>query len=98
MRQGGDRWWLATVMLMGPRWPYAVPLVALWPWLLWSHRWRLAPIAAVATWLVLFQIMGFRIAVPTAAPERGELRLLTCNIHRQHLDTGRLAEYIGSVR
>ena len=26
---GGDRWWLATVMLFGPRWVYGLPLALL---------------------------------------------------------------------
>ena len=31
LRFGGDRWWLATVMLFGPRWVYGLPLLLLVP-------------------------------------------------------------------
>lgn len=96
MRQLGDRSWLGAVLLLAPRWPYAVPLLGLWPWALITRRWRAAVATGVATIVVLWLIMGFRVALP-GGPARGDLRLLSCNIHRQNLDGKRLAEYIAKV-
>jgi endonuclease/exonuclease/phosphatase family metal-dependent hydrolase len=96
-RELGDRCWIGTVLLMAPRWPYAVPLIVLVPWAALARRWRSLGVAAVAAGVVLFAVMGFRIALPGGA-ERGDLRLLTCNIHRQHLDARLLAEYISAVQ
>jgi endonuclease/exonuclease/phosphatase (EEP) superfamily protein YafD len=100
MRTVGDRHWVGTVMLMGPRWPYTLPLILLWPWVLLARRWKLAMVPAAATLGVLTMVMGFRVAVPSSPREsadRGELRLMQCNIHRQNLDAARMGEYIDSV-
>jgi vancomycin resistance protein VanJ len=82
MAAAGDRWWLATVVLFGPRWVWALPLVAL------------APAAAIARprslWVLLnaavvvaLPVLG--VCVPwrgLVAPARGEraIRVLTCNM------------------
>lgn len=97
MRQAGDRWWPATAMLMGPRWPYLAPLVVLWPWLLASRRWRMSVIGVAATWFVLVQVMGFRVPLGGVGKERGDVRVLTCNVHRQHLDAAKLGDYVTAM-
>ena len=98
MRLEGDRWWVATVLLLAPRWPLALPLLVLWPWSLVARRWGAIAATAAATGLVLFPLMGLRISLPRGSAERGQLRLLTCNAHRQHLDTERFAAFVAEVR
>ena len=45
IRLAGDRWWLATLMLFGPRWVYATPALVLLPLALALRRRLLWPIA-----------------------------------------------------
>jgi len=51
-----------------------------------------------ASTTVLIALMGFRLQIPTSAPERGDLRLMTFNVHRQHVDASRLAQYLAIVK
>lgn len=96
----GDRAWPATVLFLGPRWPLAAPLLALWPWALMTRR--ILPIVAtgLATGVLLVPILGVRLSWPTAAAAapRGDIRIVTCNVHRQHLDAGALREYIADIQ
>jgi vancomycin resistance protein VanJ len=97
LRLTGDRWWFGTLLMLVPRWPYALPLAVLWPWALVTRRVGLWVVLATATAVVLVPILGFRPALPGSESERGDLRLLTCNIHRQHVDAEGFATYIASV-
>jgi endonuclease/exonuclease/phosphatase (EEP) superfamily protein YafD len=77
-----DVWWPATVMLFGPRWLWALPLVVLVPAALWRERRLLWVLAATAA-LWLLAVEGY--VLPSAAALKGEstqpdLRLLTYNI------------------
>jgi len=91
---GGDRWWLATVMLFGPRWVYALPLIFLVPVAaIWRRR-LLWPLAAGAL-AVLGPIMG--LCLPWArliAPHGPRLRVLTCNVKGHSHDNAALNELI----
>jgi endonuclease/exonuclease/phosphatase (EEP) superfamily protein YafD len=79
----GDLWWPATLLLFGPRWLWALPLI---PLLLAATLWRRRslPVLLFALLLVLGPLMGFHIpwrsALP-AAPSRLRLRVLTYNTH-----------------
>ncbi|MDH3457391.1 MAG: endonuclease/exonuclease/phosphatase family protein [Gemmatimonadota bacterium] len=55
----GDRWWLATVLLFGPRWVLLLPLVVLVPAAILHDRPLLVPIL-VAGAVVLGPVMGFQ--------------------------------------
>lgn len=55
----GDRWWLATMLLFGPRWVLLLPLVILVPASLRWDRALLVPLA-LAMVIVLGSVMGFR--------------------------------------
>ena len=94
MTRLGDRWWPATVLLLAPRWPYALPMVVLWPLVLPGRRWWCAAWVGVAASVVLFPILGFRLSLPSASGARGEIRLLTCNVHRQHLNARELEAFV----
>ena len=97
IRQLGDRQWLATVMLLAPRWPYALPLLVLVPWVIAAKRWWLGAVPAAAAGVVLFLILGCRLSLSTA-PDRGDLRMFTCNIHRQHVDADALAKFVADLQ
>ncbi len=97
IRQTGDRSWIGTFVLLLPRWPLLVPFVLLGPLVLLAKNWWFRSVVAVAVILVIAPLMGFRIAMPNSAPDRGDLRFLTFNVHRQHVDADRLVEYIAAA-
>jgi vancomycin resistance protein VanJ len=75
-----DHWWLATVLLFGPRWVLALPLVALIPAiLLWDRR-LLAPLV-LAAWVVLGPVVGLRTGWRRlfVSPAPSDLRVMTFN-------------------
>jgi len=91
---GGDRWWLATVMLFGPRWVYGLPLLVLGPLAVLLRRRLLGPLLAAAL-VVVGPIMGF--CLPWArlvAPHGPALRVLTCNVKGHCRDNAALNELI----
>jgi vancomycin resistance protein VanJ len=79
----GDLWWPATLLLFGPRWLFALPLVPLLiAALLWRRRSLLVVLLALL--LVFGPLMGFHVpwrGSPPAAPPGWRVRVLTCNIH-----------------
>jgi endonuclease/exonuclease/phosphatase family metal-dependent hydrolase len=80
LRTAGDRWWFATVLLYGPRWPYGLPLVVLFPFAAWRYRRSLWPLTVAAA-IFLFPIMGFRVPLArSSAADKPKLRVLTCNM------------------
>lgn len=97
VREMGDRWWVATLLLILPRWPFLLPLVVLGPLVIAARKWWLRAVVAVAAVLVLTALMGFRVAMPISAPDRGDLRVMTFNVHRQHVDPDQLAQYLATV-
>jgi endonuclease/exonuclease/phosphatase family metal-dependent hydrolase len=48
--------------------------------------------------VVLIPLIGFRLSLAAEQSPRGDLRLLTCNIHRQQVHANRLAEFIAEVQ
>ncbi len=78
----GDRWWFATLLLLGPRWVYLLPMMVLLPpALFWRRRW-LWPLGLSAV-IIVWPIMGLNVpvgALMSTAPAR--LRVLTYNIQR----------------
>ncbi len=94
LRWQGERWWVATLLLLSPRWPFALPLPLLVGWIVWRRAWGhcVWPIAAAC--LLAFPILGVRANIPTAGSERPGLRLLSCNVHRQQVDAGELLALI----
>jgi len=58
----GDRWWLATLLLFGCRWMWALPLVVLLPAMLIVCP-RKSWILLLAAEILFVQVMGFNIPV-----------------------------------
>lgn len=77
----GDRWWVATVLLFGPRWLLAVPLVALAPLVLIRDR-ALVPPLILAGWLTLVPWMGYETGLSTlfvGGAETSDLKVVSLN-------------------
>jgi endonuclease/exonuclease/phosphatase (EEP) superfamily protein YafD len=77
----GDRWWLATVLLFGPRWVLLLPVALLIPALLLFDR-HLLPLSLIAGLVVLFPVMGFQLGLGAPTPEDPalDIRVLTFNV------------------
>jgi endonuclease/exonuclease/phosphatase (EEP) superfamily protein YafD len=93
----GDSWWLATIMLFGPRWVCGLPLAVLVPAAtIWRRRllWPLAVSAVVVVW----PIMGMCLPLAQIAGQRGPtIRLLTCNLKGSCYDNKALNDLIAST-
>lgn len=81
----GDLWWPATLLMFGPRWLLAIPLI---PLILAAACWRRRTLTVVfvALFLVLGPVMGFHVpwrAVVSDVPLGMPFRVLTCNMHYQ---------------
>lgn len=94
MHLTGDRWWPGTLLLFGPRWMLALPLIPLLPLALWRIPRLLLPIV-LGGLITLGPFMGFRCSLTT--PERvgkGVIRVLTCNIGGKDFDSNKLSKLI----
>src|SRR4051812_33715660 len=84
MRWDGDRSWLATLVLFGPRWLCALPLPLLGlPSAIW-HRRLLLPLAMSAV-VIVGPMMGFQVHWPARATGQATLRVMTCNVEHYSL-------------
>jgi vancomycin resistance protein VanJ len=94
LRIGGDRWWFPTVILFGPRWFFALPLLLLTPLSGFQRRCMLIPLL-VAGLIVFGPLMGccFPWASLTAPPGP-TIRVLTCNLKGRCYDNQSLNELI----
>ena len=100
INRDGERWWLATLVLFGPRWLFAVPLVLIVP-LLWFARRRLLWVVTVEMIALLLFILNFELPwrpLTLSATGTPSLRLITCNTHRDHVDVVKLAELVQHQR
>lgn len=79
----GDLWWPATLLLFGPRWLFALPLIPLLLAAILCRR-RSLPLVLFALLFVLGPLMGFHVpwhGASPAAPTGWRVRVLTCNMH-----------------
>ncbi len=75
----GDRWWPATLLLFGPRWIFALPLVFLAPLALLQQRKLLLPLG-LAFVIVFWPLMGLKVSFPIGSKTANRaVRVLTCN-------------------
>lgn len=88
----GDRSWLATVYLFGPRWICVLPLAVLLPAAAIWHR-RMLWLLAVSGVLILGPILGFEFHLASAGGQVA-LRVLTCNLNQSHFRPDQLADLI----
>jgi endonuclease/exonuclease/phosphatase (EEP) superfamily protein YafD len=100
LRLTGDRWWVGTLLLFGPRWPWALPLFVLVPAALLVRRmWLWAPLLCAA-WVVLFPVMGLCVpwrAAVSAGGNGPRLRVLACNLHRNQTSGRALSDVIAAA-
>ena len=91
---GGDRWWLATVILFGPRWLCTVPLAVLWLTALLVRRRSLWVLAAAAI-VALVPVMGFCFPWGWLTAGNGpSLRVLSSSVKCHCYNNQRLEELI----
>jgi endonuclease/exonuclease/phosphatase family metal-dependent hydrolase len=95
--QGGDRWWFATLMLFGPRWIYALPLIVLVPAAVRLRRRLLLPLALSAV-VAVGPIMGFCVPWPALGRSaEPTLRVLSWNVQEHAADTATLAALMAAT-
>ncbi|MGA2233136.1 MAG: endonuclease/exonuclease/phosphatase family protein [Tepidisphaeraceae bacterium] len=96
LQLAADSWWIATLILFGPRWVFGVPLLLLLPAVLITNR-RMLVLVVVEIFLLMFGIMDFRVPWRTviySQPTGPHLRLISCNIHRTRLLAAQFSQLI----
>jgi len=82
LRFQGDHWWFATLVMYGPRWIYAAPLVVLMPAALLVRPRLLLPLSFCGA-VAIFSLMGLCIPWRTWGKSKpAALRVLSYNIER----------------
>lgn len=100
MHLSGDRWWVGTVLLFGPRWFVAFPLLILIPWAAIINR-KWLPFLAIHVAVILFPICGLRIgrfSSPVDVTPTMHLRMITMNVGGGAIDPSKIQELISSER
>ena len=96
----GDRWWLGTIVLFGPRWVLILPLVPLIGLAAVARRQMLIPLAACGL-VVVFPIMGWRLNLGSsnaaAATPGAQIRVMTFNAQNGYTLTRAIWEILGNV-
>ena len=90
----GDSWWLATMVLFGPRWVVTIPLAVLLPFVVWVNRKLLFPLIAAAM-VVAGPFTGLCLPLKrTSCNCNQELRVLTSNLNAGDFAPSALASLI----
>ena len=96
----GDRWWLGTIVLFGPRWVLLLPILPLMGLAAWQRRRLLIPLS-ISGLIVVFPIMGARVnlGAPEAAAMTPDarLRVMTFNVQNGYTLTRAVWEILGSI-
>jgi vancomycin resistance protein VanJ len=90
----GDREWLATLVLFGPRWLCSLPLPFLAIAASAGHRWWMLLVLAATAVFIAGPIMGFQVRLPARASGAPTLRIMTCNIDQRRFSVDALAQLI----
>ena len=96
----GDRWWVATMLVYGPKWVWAIPLALLLPLAVFARR-RSVWTLLLAALMLAFPIMDLRLPWKrwtNVTPTGPSLRLLTFNTHEYVLDAAGLRLFIGEAQ
>jgi vancomycin resistance protein VanJ len=89
----GDNEWLATMLLFGPRWLCGLPLPLLVvAAAIWSRR--LLVILAIAAYVLIGPLMGFKFNLPVSSAAPTSLKVLTCNVDQNNFNPRALSELI----
>jgi vancomycin resistance protein VanJ len=96
MYRFGDRNWLATIFLFGPRWICAIPLPLLALAAAVYYRRMLLPLALTAV-VIIVPIMSFAMHWPAPANSVG-LRVMTCNVNGDASIANALSALIDKAR
>jgi vancomycin resistance protein VanJ len=94
-----DVWWPATVLMYGPRWVYALPLVVLAPAALFWRR-RLLWVQLGCLLLVGGPLMGLCLPwrnLLAGSESLATVRVLTLNTDRHHLNADALAKLLSET-
>lgn len=97
IRTRGDRTTTGTLLLFGPRWPFALPLVLLIPLTAWLDRLLLilsVGSAAVALFGLLGFSVGWRRLLPASPAVGPVIRVLSYNAHFNPLGSSSFVAYI----
>lgn len=100
----GDRWWPATLLLFGPRWLAAAPLVLLIPAAFLARRTVLPRCAVLwplllSVALLLGPILGLTLPLRAHANSDGaRLRVLTCNLSASDAAAEQLLALVEELR
>jgi endonuclease/exonuclease/phosphatase family metal-dependent hydrolase len=100
-RATADDAWPATVLLFGPRWVLAVPLVALVPLAAAARSWRAGVAAAVAAAVVAGPLLGGTVSpAGLVGPpvDAARLRVVTWNAAGTPPDRPAVREFLAAVR
>ncbi len=94
----GDRWWFATLMLFGPRWVVALPLLMLVPLAL-ALRVRWLGALGLSAVVLLWPIMGLNLPWRTLADSpHADLRVMTYNVDRWSVSQARFENLLAMVQ
>lgn len=98
MYVAGDRWWPATLLLFGPRWLAAAPLILLIPAAYFARRAVLWPLL-LSVGILLGPVLGFTLPLRAHAKSDGaRLRVLTCNLSASDAAAERLIALVEELR
>ena len=96
-RFGGDRWWLATLLLFGPRWIFALPTVPFAALSAFGQR-KLLWVVAASAFVLAFPVLGLCVPWARAFSVAGpRLRVLTYNVGIDAVPADDLAVMIRQV-
>jgi vancomycin resistance protein VanJ len=101
MAVAGDRWWVGTILLFGPRWLWAVPLPLLVGAAVAVRKladWRITTPLVLAVLLVAGPVTGLCLPLFAASsgsqPQHLRIRVLSCNTGGGGLNPGALERLI----
>lgn len=89
----GDRGWMATLVLFGPRWIAALPLPVLAIWAGIRERRLLAPLLLAGA-IIVFGLLNFEVHLPRSGDGGSVLRIITCNAEGRAIRPDLLAQLI----
>jgi vancomycin resistance protein VanJ len=101
LRLTGDRWWLGTLLLFGPRWVWGTPLLVLVPAAVWLRQRSVVSVLVSASIVLVVPVMG--LCVPwriwlDRRPAEFSIRVLTLNSQMGTIRPGSLAALVSEVR